>query len=876
MSPIERQPLRGWNDYDASDTSGESRLQVDQQQTADQLKELTERIGIQGSTGSITSRGVSINPGDGIIIYQGGIGKTNIQPDGDFFAGRDINLPAGMSFAIFAVAQPYNGEAMEEGDLLIGDNSEEKSNIKWDASEGQFQFRLGVEVTAYMDTDGTLVFEGGTIGGWEITAADIRKLSGTTGIILDSTTPKIQIGDTGTTHLVLDGANQRIRSSNFATGATGFNVSAATGDAEFNNITARGEIKTFLLTASNQMAVAGNILVSKDAGKLGADVSSGATTVNFGKAMTPGDWIKIQGPDSAGSNNLEWMLVGSNVSGTTYNVTRNVDGSGANGWLKDTPFVVIGQDGDSRIELVAGASASIQLITQGAAWNTQAVQASMSTAAGAITAGGDTVLLDDNGIQIVSDSLFGDANGYKFIDSSGNIVGGTYGVANSGSAAVTISLRAQDTVIDYVNSTASVDAVAGALARARLTVDSGGYGGAAGMLILQQEAAGTTLLAQDVHTIDLQQQTILVINDDGLDADTRIETDANANALLVDASAESVYFFGTSGATSVLTIDGGTDKRLEIGADHYFPTRDSTNKNGFWNEANQDMDFTFEGTTDANLLKVDAFLNAVGIGGAASNLYKLRVHGTIQTDALLVNNDATVVGNLNILTSLSVTGSIGAGNGLTWDGWQPISESWTRTGNHTFTVSGDLTAKYRKGTKVRYQDGGSNEYGVVASSSHAAGTTTVNLIPNTDYAMAAATITARYISFINNPEGFPEWFSYTPTMTASGSMTFTTTTTIYAKWRPAGGQEIEVAIFLIGTTGGTASNTIYASVPATIASPMTSGKIGVCQINDGGARTVVASGYIDSTNGINMYKANDANFALAANRVVIFDGTYPI
>lgn len=261
---------------------------------------------------------------------------------------------------------------------------------------------------------GSITAETGFIGGWEITATTIESLAANVGIILDSSVPKIQVGDTSSTHIVIDGDNQWIRSSNFVAGAAGFNIDASTGDAEFNNLIARGELRTFLLTSSNQMAVAGNILVSKDAGKLGADAASGSTTVDFGKTLTVGDWIKIQGADSAGSNSLEWMLIGSLVSGTTYNVTRNVDGSGANNWLKDTPFVVIGSNGDSRIELVAGASASLQLITQGVAWNQQTIQASMSTVEGAITAGNGAVALDENGITLpdagdaieLSDSLW--------------------------------------------------------------------------------------------------------------------------------------------------------------------------------------------------------------------------------------------------------------------------------------------------------------------------------------------------------------------------------------------------------------------------------------------------------------------------------------
>uniref|UniRef100_UPI002ADE41EC hypothetical protein n=1 Tax=Bellilinea sp. TaxID=2838785 RepID=UPI002ADE41EC len=59
------------------------------------------------------------------------------------------------------------------------------------------------------------------------------------------------------------------------------------------------------------------------------------------------------------------------VSGTTYNVTRNLDGSGANSWPAGTPFAVLGQSGQGRIELNAYDTPRIQLIRQGATYNAQ-------------------------------------------------------------------------------------------------------------------------------------------------------------------------------------------------------------------------------------------------------------------------------------------------------------------------------------------------------------------------------------------------------------------------------------------------------------------------------------------------------------------------
>jgi len=96
---------------------------------------------------------------------------------------------------------------------------------------------------------------------------------------------------------------------------------------------------------------------------------------------------------------------------------------------------------------------------------------------------------------------------------------------------------------------------------------------------------------------------------------------------------------------------------------------------------------------------------------------------------------------------------------IIWGGWQRDNATWTRTGNHTFTVAGDRTAEFRKGTKIRYKDGGAFEYGVVASSSYSAPNTTVTLITNTDFTMAATTITDTWVSYIESPEGFPVKFN---------------------------------------------------------------------------------------------------------------------
>jgi hypothetical protein len=148
-------------------------------------------------------------------------------------------------------------------------------------------------------------------------------------------------------------------------------------------------------------------------------------------------------------------------------------------------------------------------------------------------------------------------------------------------------------------------------------------------------------------------------------------------------------------------------------------------------------------------------------------------------------------------------------------GWIPKTETWTRTGNHTFTVSGDLTARYRKGTKVRYSDGGT-DYGVIASSSYSAPNTTVTLITNTDYTMAAATITDTYLSYIDNPEGFPAKFNFTSTVTyANGTTDPTSVTVNSAYWSMIGGSPFVTIKATLVRGSGNRQFTIF-SVPFTM------------------------------------------------------------
>jgi hypothetical protein len=132
------------------------------------------------------------------------------------------------------------------------------------------------------------------------------------------------------------------------------------------------QINATVFAESTAQLLGGWFIIPKDAGKLGA-VGSATTQVDFGKAMTSGHFVLIKAHDASGTIKTEYMQVGSLVSGTTYNVTRDVAGAHTSDpvWSDGTPWMLLGTSGDGRIELNAYDTPRIQMVAQGAAYNAQ-------------------------------------------------------------------------------------------------------------------------------------------------------------------------------------------------------------------------------------------------------------------------------------------------------------------------------------------------------------------------------------------------------------------------------------------------------------------------------------------------------------------------
>ena len=198
---------------------------------------------VRGGGAGVDTGNVVISFEDGVTLYNpdSGYRTVSMAPEGDISFGRNIDSPSQTAFKVFANKQTYNSEEMGEGDWLAGDNSANKANLLWDLSTGQLKFRTGTTEGITLDTDGT--------------------------IIVGASAPNI----------IIDGVNKNIRSSNYSSGAAGFQINALNGDAEFNNITARGTFRASVFEIGTITAVGGSVLISKNASEVWEDTTTGAT-----------------------------------------------------------------------------------------------------------------------------------------------------------------------------------------------------------------------------------------------------------------------------------------------------------------------------------------------------------------------------------------------------------------------------------------------------------------------------------------------------------------------------------------------------------------------------------------------------------------------
>lgn len=133
-------------------------------------------------------------------------------------------------------------------------------------------------------------------------------------------------------------------------------------------------IEAVLFAENTAQINGGYFIIARNSGTFAAQVGASDTTIDLGKTHTPlPQWMEVRARDSGGTIRTEYLSIDSLVSGTTYNVTRNLAGGAVTWtWPQGTAYLVRGVEGDGRIELYAGSGVPrIDVMTQGATYSAQ-------------------------------------------------------------------------------------------------------------------------------------------------------------------------------------------------------------------------------------------------------------------------------------------------------------------------------------------------------------------------------------------------------------------------------------------------------------------------------------------------------------------------
>lgn len=194
------------------------------------------------------------------------------------------------------------------------------------------------------------------------------------------------------------------------------------------------------------------------------------------------------------------------------------------------------------------------------------------------------------------------------------------------------------------------------------------------------------------------------------------------------------------------------------------------------------------------------------------------------------------------------------------DGWKVVREAWAYASASTITVPAGAATRYSVGDKIRFKQGAGYKYYYIV----VVADTLLTIAINTDYTVANAAITDIYHSKAQTPLDFPDWFTFAPSYSASGSMTFLSTSTDYAKYK-IDGRTCFVLIRGSGTTGGTASNTLQFAAPVGAIDANQPGQAGF--VLDGG-NAIAAYVLASSTSLFGIRRYDGANFGLGAGRIL--------
>lgn len=131
------------------------------------------------------------------------------------------------------------------------------------------------------------------------------------------------------------------------------------------------------------------------------------------------------------------------------------------------------------------------------------------------------------------------------------------------------------------------------------------------------------------------------------------------------------------------------------------------------------------------------------------------------------------------------------------DGWQATNETWTRASNNTINVPSGATSKYQIGDKLKFTDTTVKYFYVTAVAD-----TLLTVYAGTDF-IVVGNPSSSYFSRSENPFGFPEWFTWAPTLAVASGGTVPTYANTYLNRFCIKGRTLFGKISWYNASGGT-------------------------------------------------------------------------
>lgn len=540
------------------------------------------------------------------------------------------------------------------------------------------------------------------LAGWTFTSTQLSSTS--SNIVLDSSASTVRVGS-GTPYILIDGANGNIGTSNFSSGTIGWRTEED-GTAEFNNITARGEFHTQVLSYGEVHATAGTSIVSHSAAKLKNDVTTVTSPTTFNvdvddpdtghvQVFAVNDILRIK--DGSGADN--WMTVGSVTDMTTYYRYVCTKNSGTNTTFRAGAGVYgYGQSGDGYLLQTADMTNApyLSIATHaGSPWTTITEKVRLGNLTG------------------ITDAVFGALSGYGLWTDNVYLSGSIYSVNarlggwtvdstsikdTAGAVGLSSAVTAGDDIRIWAGNVTPASAPFIVTEAGVLTASSGTVGGwtlaattlTGGNITLTNTGVITAGTSDDVAIISSADATwrLWIGDSTNTDAPFRVDKDGNLVASAATITGSITATSGTIGgwtisATSITdtagavglssTVTAGDDIRIWAGsatpASAPFIVTEagvltaSSGTVGGWTMAATTLTGTNITLTNTGIITVGTS-DDVAILSAADATWRLWIGDATNTDApFRVDKD----GNL-VATAATITGSVTATSG-TIGGW---------------------------------------------------------------------------------------------------------------------------------------------------------------------------------------------------------------